>query len=220
MRHELKFTVTPSEAERIRKRLLAVAKPDTHAQNGKYLIRSLYFDTPQNDALLEKINGVNKRSKYRLRMYNGDDTLIHLEKKSKLNGLCSKQSTVISKQETQQILAGCLEWRADTDRPLANELALAMRSRRLQPKTIVDYTREPFVYPAGNVRVTLDSNIKTALRCTDFLDASCVTVSVPDDPIILEVKWDAYLPDIIRAAVQLDRLQGAYSKYAACRAYG
>ena len=220
MRHELKFTVTPPEAEQIRKRLRAVAKHDPHAQNGTYFIRSLYFDTPQNDALLEKINGVNKRSKYRLRMYNGDDTLIHLEKKSKLNGLCSKQSTVISKQETQQLLAGCLEWCDDAERPLIHELAIGMRSRRLQPKTIVDYTREPFVYPAGNVRVTLDSNIKTALRCTDFLDASCVTVSVPDSPIILEVKWDAYLPDIIRAAVQLDRLQGAYSKYAACRAYG
>jgi hypothetical protein len=90
----------------------------------------------------------------------------------------------------------------------------------MAPKTIVDYTREPFIYPAGNVRVTLDYNIRSGLRCTDFLNADCVTVPVTD-AIILEVKWDGFLPDIIRDAVSLsDRREGAFSKYAACRIYG
>ena len=96
-----------------------------------------------------------------------------------------------------------------------------MMSQGLRPKTIVDYTREPFVFAPGNVRLTLDYNIRTGLNCTDFLNPDCVTVPAGDAPIILEVKWDEYLPDIIRDAVQLPSCRaGAFSKYAACRIYG
>lgn len=95
-----------------------------------------------------------------------------------------------------------------------------MRNLGLKPAVIVDYTREPFVYPAGNVRVTFDYDIRTGLKNVDFLNPDCVTVPVPDSPIILEVKWDGFLPSVIRDAVQLTgRRTGSYSKYAACRMY-
>ena len=85
----------------------------------------------------------------------------------------------------------------------------------------MDYTREAYVFPAGNVRVTLDYDIRTGLGSTDFLDHGSVTIPIPGSPIILEVKWDAFLPDTIRAAVALEgRRTAPYSKYAACRAYG
>ena len=96
-----------------------------------------------------------------------------------------------------------------------------MRTQGLKPKTIVDYTREPFVFAPGNVRVTLDYHIRTGLGCTDFLDPSCVTVPIRDDPIILEVKWDSFLPSVIRDIVQIPGTHtSAFSKYAACRIYG
>ena len=96
-----------------------------------------------------------------------------------------------------------------------------MMSQGLRPKTIVDYLREPFVFAPGNVRVTLDYNIRTGMNCTDFLNSNCVTVPAGDTPISLEVKWDEYLPDIIRDAVQLRGCRvGAFSKYAVCRIYG
>jgi hypothetical protein len=58
------------------------------------------------------------------------------------------------------------------------------------------------------------------MRCTDFLNPACVTVPV-SNAIILEVKWDGFLPDIIRDAVSLaDRREGSFSKYEACRIYG
>lgn len=95
-----------------------------------------------------------------------------------------------------------------------------MRSEGIAPKTIVDHTREPFIYPAGNVRVTIDYNVRSGLLCTDFLDPGCITVPV-SDCIIPEVKWDGFLPDIIRDTVALsNRREGAFSKYAACRIYG
>ena len=95
-----------------------------------------------------------------------------------------------------------------------------MRTQGLRPRTIVDYTREPFVYGPGNVRVTLDYDIRTGLGCTDFLNSSCVTIPTGGPAAVLEVKWDAFLPDIIRDAVQLEgRRASAFSKYAACRIY-
>lgn len=96
-----------------------------------------------------------------------------------------------------------------------------MTYQGLRPKTIVDYTREPFTFEVGNVRVTLDYDIQTGLLCTDFLNPNCITIPAGNTPIILEVKWDAFLPSIIRDAVQLDgRHTAAFSKYTVCRIYG
>ena len=220
-RHEWKHEINASDMISIRHRLRAVAKPDPHAVNGKYLIRSLYFDDITDKSLREKLDGVNRREKFRIRYYNGDTSLIHLEKKSKRNGLGSKEKAVLTKAEAQAIVDGDLDWMLSSGRPLVQELYSKMKSKGLRPKTIVDYTREPFVYAPGNVRVTLDYNIRTGLSCTDFLNVDCITVPAGNAPIILEVKWDEFLPEVIRNAVQLTgRRVTAFSKYAQCRIYG
>lgn len=219
-RHEVKHEINRSDMITIRQRLRAVAYPDSHAVNGVYRIRSLYFDNLNDKVLRENLNGLSRREKFRIRYYNGDTSVIHLEKKSKVGGLGRKESASLTIKQAQQIADGDLAWMLHSDAPLVRELYSKMTTQGLQPKTIVDYTREPFVFPAGNVRVTLDYDIRSGMRCTDFLDADCVTVPVTDT-IILEVKWDSFLPDIIRDAVSLEsRREGAFSKYANCRIYG
>jgi hypothetical protein len=107
------------------------------------------------------------------------------------------------------------------DRALVRELYQKMMGEGLRPKTIVDYTREPFLYPPGNVRVTLDYNIRTGWDVRSFLSPSCITIPAGDAPMLLEVKWDNWLPGTIRDAVQLPgRRSTAFSKYAQCRIYG
>ncbi len=220
-RHEWKHEINYLDALTLRARLSAVMMPDSHAVNGKYEIRSLYFDTPCDKALREKVDGVNAREKFRIRYYNGDTSFIVLEKKSKLNGLCSKQSCRISAAEAQMILDGKLSWMLESEHKLCRELYCKMRSEQLAPKTIVDYTREAYVFPAGNVRVTIDSNIRTGIYCTDLLNPDAVTLPIADLPIVLEVKWDEYLPDIIKDAVTIPgRRMSAFSKYAQSRVYG
>ena len=219
-RHEWKHEINYMDMLNIRQRLRCVAEPDPHAIDGKYFIRSLYFDNLMDKALREKLDGVNQREKFRIRYYNNDTSLIHLEKKSKLKGLGSKEQAVISASEAQSIVDGDLDWMMDSGKPLVQELYSKMMSQGLAPRTIVDYTREPFIYPPGNVRVTFDYNIRTGLMCTDFLNPNAVTIPTGDAPIILEVKWDAYLPDIIKDAVRTPgRREGAFSKYAQCRIY-
>lgn len=220
-RHEWKHEIDLSDLTALRRRLRAAARPDPHAPGGRYQIRSLYFDTPSDRALREKLDGVNRREKFRIRTYNGNSSFIHLEKKSKLGGLCAKESAPLTVEEVRLLIAGNLDWMPQDSRPLLQELYTKMRTQRLRPKTIVDYTREAYVYGPGNVRVTMDYGIRTGLGSTDFLDHGSVTIPIPGSPIILEVKWDAFLPDTIRAAVALEgRRTAPYSKYAACRAYG
>jgi len=188
---------------------------------GKYLIRSLYFDNLDDKALREKINGVNRREKFRIRYYNGDLSFIQLEKKVRLNGVGTKFSAPITAEEVQKLLDGDIDWMLDPPHSLIQELYCKMRYQGMAPKTIVDYTRQPFIYGPGNVRVTFDYNIRTSLTCRDFLKWDCVTFPAGDFTILLEVKWDDYLPSIIRDAVQTPGCRvGAFSKYAQCRIYG
>ena len=219
-RHELKQEITYADMLVLRQRLKTVMQKDSHATDGSYEIRSLYFDNLNDKALKEKIVGVNIREKFRIRYYNGDTSLINLEKKRKINGLCLKESVSLTIDQTEAILNGDYTWMSESKESLIRELYIKMKHEGLRPKTIVDYTREPFIFRPGNVRITLDYNIRTGLSAVDFLNNSCVTVPIANNPIILEIKWDEYLPDIIKDIIQLNRGRiGAFSKYAACRMY-
>ena len=219
-RHEWKIALDPGDLFVLRQRLRAVMQPDAHAVDGRYRIRSLYFDTLEDRALREKLDGVSRREKFRIRYYNGDTGFVQLEKKCKRGGLGWKEQTQLTERQARDIAAGRFHAVDPGGDALLGELCRKARTERLRAKTIVDYTREPFVYGPGNVRVTLDEDIRTGLSCVDFLDLDCVTVPAPDARPLMEVKWDAFLPDIIRDAVQLPGRQvGAFSKYAACRMY-
>jgi len=219
-RHEVKHYLNWCDLMAIRQRLRPVMEADPHAKDGKYAIRSLYFDNPADKSLREKIDGVNMREKFRIRFYNGDTSFIHLEKKSKHNSLGTKYDALLTAAEAQKIVDADTGWMLESEQSLIRELYVKMKYQGLRPKTIVDYTREPFIYRPGNVRVTFDYNIRTGLSCTDFLNPDAVTIPAGDRVILMEVKWDAFLPSVIRDIVQeRGRRSTAFSKYAICRIY-
>jgi hypothetical protein len=94
---------------------------------------------------------------------------------------------VITKENAQRIVNGEIDWMADSEQSLIKELYLEMRYQGMGPKTIVDYTREPFIYGPGNVRVTFDYDIRTGLRSTDFLNPDCVTIPAADAGIMAAI---------------------------------
>ena len=220
-RHEVKHLISPADAAAVRANLSAVASLDPQAAGqGYYRIRSLYFDDPLDTALHEKLDGVNERRKYRIRYYNDDLDYIVLECKMKRDGVGCKPQERLTLLETRRILAGDVAWMITSGRPLLAALYVDMKTRRLAPKTVVAYKRVPFVYAPGNVRVTIDWGIRTGAP-RDFLNPQGLTLPIDDDVTLLEVKWDEYLPGIIRKAAALkSRAPTAFSKYAACRVYG
>jgi len=220
-RHEWKHEINYLDKLVLTSRLNAIMQKDSHSIDGLYHSRTLYFDNLYDKALREKVDGVNEREKFRIRFYNGDLSYLTLEKKSKINGLCSKISADINAEEAQKIVDGDISWMQNDSRPLVVELYSKMQSEGLRPKTIVEYTREAYVYKPGNVRVTFDYGIRTGEFRTDFLKSETLTIPAGDPVIILEVKWDEFLPDIIRDAVTLNgRHVAAFSKYEQCRIYG
>lgn len=219
-RHEYKFRLSPGEYAGLRSRLRAVLPHDAHAgPQGEYLIRSVYFDNAEDKALREKLDGTDRREKFRVRWYNGDLSFISLEKKGKTRGLCRKTGCPLSRGEAARLFRGDFSWMRHCGRDPAQELAAKMEFQGLRPRTVVDYRREAFVFPPGNVRVTLDREIRGANFRPDLLERELFTLPAGDG-VLLEVKYDQFLPDLIRDLVQTDsRGAGAFSKYAASRGY-
>ena len=222
-RQELKHALNQGDYYLLRNKLKYLMKSDPHTnEDGKYVIRSVYFDNLDNKVLTEKKEGLYKRDKFRFRMYNLNTDYINLEKKSKRNNVTFKEKCTVCASEYERIRNGQIEWMEQDSRPLVQELYLQMKLLQLKPVTIVDYEREVFIYPYGNVRVTFDSNIRTSHRNVDFLNPNVHMVPALDPNIvILEVKYDEFIPDFIKTILQVsDRRKDTYSKYYLSRLYG
>ena len=216
-RHELKYTITMSEYLGMRSCISEIMHHDTHSDGKPYVIESLYFDGLGDKALKEKIFGVNEREKFRIRLYNGDTSFIKLEKKQKKDGLCLKTAAVITEDMMYDMIDGTM---ALPEGSLEREFYVKRRAAFLVPKTIVRYRRDAFIYTPGNVRVTFDSDLRTGMYSHEFPLKDTGVPAVKPGTIVLEIKYDEFLPDAVRDAVQAGypRLQ-AFSKYAACRAF-
>ncbi len=218
-RHEYKHCINTADYLILDSKIKLFAVPDEHCVNGPYFIRSLYFDNYMDKALREKLDGISVREKFRIRFYNMDDSKILLEKKAKHKGLTLKEQAFLTRQQVERIMVNDYEFLAESDSLLLNEFYAKLENECLRPKLIVDYTRQAYVYAPGNVRVTFDSAIHSSVFTDDFFssDVSAVSVPVPNT-IIMEVKYDEFLPQIIADLLRLDGRQTAsFSKYAAGR---
>ena len=199
-------------------------KSDPHTRDdGTYQIRSIYFDNFRDKALIEKTEGFQKREKFRIRYYNDDFSFITLEKKMKIDSLCLKYDARITEEECRSILRGDLEFMRDHPDELVKEFYAKIHYQNLRPRVLVSYEREPYIFGPGNVRVTFDSKIRTSMFHQNFLEKEVYDISATETPetMILEVKYDAFLPGIIQDMIQVPSIrQQAFSKYGECRRYG
>lgn len=219
-RHEFKYSINYSDYLTIHSQLRSIMQPDPHvSSDGKYFIKSLYFDDPYDTALRDKIDGVNIREKFRIRMYNDDETFISLEKKSKINGLCLKESVPLTKEECISIIDNNYEFLSSSANQLMLELYTKMRSDLLKPKVLVAYIREPYIYEPGHIRITFDSELRTGLHSTEFFKSEKLFPAASSKAIIMEVKYDEFLPEVIACIIGAHRRAAAFSKYAECRMY-
>ena len=214
-RHEYKFLISPNAAKLLKLRLPHIMGRDLHAgPTGQYTIRSLYFDDPNFTAFRDKVDGVDNRTKYRIRCYNGDTSHCRLERKEKKGHLTRKAGQSITSQD-----ALALQNRTfPHGKGLCEELRLLCASQGLCPMVLVDYDRTPFVCAAGNVRITLDENLRTRPYCADLFDTHQSMIPVlEDNQVILEVKFDDFLPGYLRDALaDIPKIPMAISKFAMC----
>lgn len=217
-RHELKFLISHQESEILQKKLELVLSSDLHAENGTYMIRSLYFDDRNESAYADKLFGVESRKKYRIRFYNGSDEVIRLERKRKEGQYIQKVSAPLTRKEVERIVAGDYHFLKDREEQLCKDFYIECVVKGMKPAVIVDYERKPYVYRYGDVRITFDSHVRAGLYVNQPFDMKMPVVEVMEPGLlIVEVKFTEYLPEIIRDLLPIhDSIQTAYSKYTIC----
>ncbi len=197
--------------------------PHAAARGGRYHIRSLYFDTVFDDAYFEKLDGVQDRNKYRMRIYNRSADEIFMECKSKLGSFISKRSVKIPRDLAEQLIAADPEGLENTASGLLRDVYREMRTNLLHPVVIVDYVREAYLHPAEEVRITFDMELRSGLGSIDIFNPMLPTVPpLTHDEIILEIKYNRVLPPYIRDVISFacpEPVQQAISKYTLCRRF-
>lgn len=220
LRHEFKYYINTFVYYELRERFRQILQADANMKDEEgYLISSIYFDDFNHSAVEDKINGTPYREKYRIRLYNHDDTLIRIECKVKFNEFISKQWACISREEYDRIINGDYEFLISRPEEVCRRLYLEYRTKMMRPVTVVEYMREAYVHPLGNVRVTFDKNLSASIGASDIFDAGYETMQVPmDNMMIMEVKYDDYIPDYIKKTFPTDHMiKSSISKYIMCR---
>ena len=219
-RHEYKYMIDARQEGILMLKARSLMQPDAHAgADGRYMVRSLYLDDPEDSCAWENAAGTDPRSKFRIRYYNGSPQGMKLEKKSKVRGMCLKESCSLTPEECEQMLRGEFVTAAPGDPAVRKRLLAEINVRGMMPKTIVTYERVPLVYSGGNVRITFDRRITSSEDLRHFLTADYTERPVlPPGQSILEVKWDELMPGFIRENLKMEDLHWlAFSKYFLCR---
>ena len=219
LRQEKKYFITVQDILAIEKKLEKAMLQDKYNGAQGYMIRSLYFDTPDDNDYYEKLDGIELRRKIRLRNYDPNGDFAMLEMKQKQGELQKKRSLRVMREDAQRLIAGEYSVLLRYDEPFAAELYGLMERMCYRPKTVVEYRRKAFVARENRIRVTFDSGISATETHFDIFDTQLATAPVLDPfHAVLEVKYNGFLLSYIKSLVSLsDRAALSVSKYCLAR---
>jgi hypothetical protein len=224
LRHEIKYVLTEAQALLLASRIRGLLRPDPYMPSPDgYIVSSLYFDDRADSSYHEKLAGAEHRKKYRVRLYNFDPSFIVLERKVKVGGMIEKHSTPISRPTFERLDAGDFGVLEAESSELAHQVLACARARGLAPKVVVTYRREAYIHPVSNTRITFDKQLDAAWsreRMTgggDFAFAFPSPGTGESGSVVMEIKYDRYLPAFISAALSHSGPPLAASKYVICR---
>lgn len=213
-RYEKKFLINNLQMEILKNNLSATLYLDPNIKNedGSYFIRSMYFDDYKDTSYNQVIDGISEREKYRIRFYDLDSSYITLEKKTKVNNLGKKDKDKLTKQEVKNFINGIENI---TNKKVVNELQNKIKTRFYKPVVIIDYLRRAFTYPINDVRITIDYNISCSYEMNKFFEKDANSIPLLEkDTAILEVKYNDFLPDVIKQVIDIKNLEvTSFSKY-------
>lgn len=219
-RSEQKYVLSHADAAALRERISRVLVRDAHGGDAGYPVRSLYFDSLNQRDYTEKLAGVEVRRKIRLRTYDADAPSCKLEIKKKRGAHSEKLSVTVSRREAEALSSGDyspLLHRLDNVRE-AGIFYETMALGCYRPTVLVTYNRLAFVHPAGDTRITFDSDIRASEGVRSLYDEAPFMVPVLRDAIVLEVKYNEVLPEQVAKVLRPFQLtQTAFSKYSESR---
>ncbi len=219
-RYEKKYVIDNIQAEELRERLMTVCELDSHVENSfQYSIRSLYFDDYHDSGYSANEAGIEPRSKWRLRIYDSRSEFVRLEQKIKYQGKIRKESAMVHRDFCRRLLEDVNSLEFPAENKVVNRFLLECFTRGLRPRLIVEYEREPYVYDAGDVRITFDKGVRFSGQTECFFeDGLFLSPILRTGEVILEVKYTELLPGILYTMLNTGKFrQSAFSKYYLCR---
>lgn len=219
LRQENKYFITRLEFMRLCGLLRSVLTEDSHNGDLGYPIRSLYFDTLYEDDYEDKINGLELRRKIRLRVYDSTGDFAMMEMKQKQGSLQKKRSLRVTKEDAILLSRGDYSPLLRYGGDFAAELYGLMTRMVYRPKTIVEYNRLAFIAKENSIRITFDNTLRATETDFDLFREKLPLHTVLDDfNVIMEVKFNGFLPSYIKDLLQLaDRSTLSVSKYCLAR---
>lgn len=219
LRQEKKFIVNNYEYYKAAFIFNQVMIPDEHNGLNGYMVRSLYFDTVDDKDFNEKKDGVSKRRKIRLRVYNPKDDFAFLEIKAKDGGYQEKRSLKISKNDALELIKGNYDVLVKYEEDFAKECYTIMKTEHYIPKTVVQYNRKAFIARENNIRLTFDSNIRANEVNFNIFDEDLLLYPVfTNSSIVFEVKYNGFLLSFIKDLMDnVNKSELSVSKYCLAR---
>lgn len=222
-RYELKYYLNPLQTRLLGEQLKHILATDPHGDSrGEYPVHSLYFDSMDDECLYQKQSGLRYRSKLRLRTYGPVDRgPVNFEIKHKSGQRVCKETVAVPVEIAREVCNGEYRGFLEMNTPVADRIYALFLVRTYRPVVIVSYLRQAFVFPALNVRVTLDSNLHSDINHLDMLGgARGYMPAILEGKQILELKYNQYFPDHLRrllSGVCTERM--AISKYTLARRF-
>ena len=215
LREEKKYLITIENYIVSNHYLSQILNSDAHNGINGYMIRSLYFDTPDDDDFYNKIDGLEIRRKIRLRIYSPEDDFAYLELKQKQGNYQEKRSLKITKEDAQRLIQTDYQVLLEKDDLFAREMYTIMSTRHYVPKAINQYRRKAYVASENSIRITLDSDIRATETSFDLYDKNLLLNPVFDqNHVVFEVKYNGFLLSYIKDIINtIDRIQTPVSKY-------
>ena len=198
-RQEFKYYTSNNEIYVLRNSLQKLMKIDQNANlNRLYTVTSLYFDTPYESNFSEKVDGIISREKFRIRKYS-TSKIFKFESKKKIENVIEKQSQIINNYQVNDLLNANYKLINNNKSKFLNNSFIKLKAEGYKVKNIVEYDREAYYLPYGNIRITFDLNLRTYNTDTNFNKISNSSIKIlPNNTNILEVKFSLPLPDYLK----------------------
>ena len=142
LRQEKKYLINMEQYYYLSRRFNNFLAEDSHSKGDGYLVRSLYFDSIDDNDFEEKIDGVDLRKKIRLRNYGANSQSAKLEMKQKQGILQKKRSLSLDREQSRRFIRGDYAVLLGFDSNFAGECFGLMHMHCYRPKAVVSYTRK------------------------------------------------------------------------------
>lgn len=222
MRLEYKYIVPTDKMGKLRQLLLPFLEYDPYSnidESGEYTVKSIYLDTKKFKDYHDKLEGIYKRKKIRIRGYNRitHDSKMFLEIKKKIGSHIYKNRSRILFSELKGFLENKNLDSIESNKNCsdAEKFLYYYVKGSLNPITLVTYEREAFFSKFDkSLRITFDKNIryKKADNCDVLFSEH--SDSIQSDFFVLEIKFTKGFPDWLQKILQsLNLKRGSFSKY-------